>query len=170
MESISVGVNVQHVHCQVVGGQIHRFKNLLEVHGLLSVSTDGDRAVRFQSFLDEPQEVFLVHAGGGVDVSVHFPAVVEVPVRDGLLGCQLSQFIEQNVELELGLKVGETAVAETLERTVSYHGTHVLHVRHEGLQVGHVVGDGILVLQILLRPVDLEDSLDNPGFVAAVLE
>ena len=74
------------------------------------------------------------------------------------------------MKLELGLQVGQATVAEALERTVSYHGTHVLHVRHEGLQVGHVVGDGILVLQILLRPVDLEHSLDNPGFVAAVLE
>ena len=146
MEGISVGVDIKHVNSQVVGSQVHRFKDLSQVHGLLSVPTDGDHAVRFQSFLDEPQEVFLVHAGGGVDVSVHLPAVVEVPVRDGLLGGQLSQFIEQNVELELGLKVGETAVAETLERTVSYHGTHVLHVCHEGLQVGHVVLDGLLVL------------------------
>ena len=74
------------------------------------------------------------------------------------------------MKLELGLKVGQATVAEALERTVSYHGTHVLHVRHEGLQVGHVVVDGLLVLQVLLCPVDLENSLDNVGFVAAVLE
>ena len=65
------------------------------------------------------------------------------------------------MELELGLEVRKAAVAETLERPVSYHGTHVLHVRHEGLQVGHVVLDGLLVLQVLLCPVDLENSLDN---------
>ena len=40
----------------------------------------------------------------------------------------------------------------------------------EGLQVGHVVLDGVLVLQILLCPVDLEHSLDNFAFVAAVLQ
>ena len=74
------------------------------------------------------------------------------------------------MKLELGLKVGQATVAEALERTVSYHGTHVLHVCHEGLQVGHVVLDGLLVLQVLLCPVDLEDSLDNFGFVAAVLQ
>ena len=74
------------------------------------------------------------------------------------------------MKLELGLKVGQATVAEALERTVSYHGTHVLHVRHEGLQVGHVVVDGLLVLQVLLCPVDLENSLDNVGFVAAVLQ
>ena len=74
------------------------------------------------------------------------------------------------MKLELGLQVGEAAVAETLERPVSYHGAHVLHVRHEGLQVGHVVLDGALVLQILLCPVDSEHSLDNFAFVAAVLQ
>ena len=74
------------------------------------------------------------------------------------------------MELELGLEVRQSPVAETLQRTVSYHGAHVLHVRHEGLQVGHVVLDGALVLQILLCPVDLEHSLDNFAFVAAVLQ
>ena len=74
------------------------------------------------------------------------------------------------MKLELGLQVGEAAVAETLERPVSYHGAHVLHIAHEGFQVGHVVVDGRLGLQVLLGPVDLEDSLDNCGLIAAVLQ
>ena len=74
------------------------------------------------------------------------------------------------MKLELGLKVGQATVAEALERTVSYHGTHVLHVRHEGLQVGHVVVEGILVLQILLSSVDFENSFDNSDLVSAVLQ
>ena len=74
------------------------------------------------------------------------------------------------MQLELGLQVGQTPVAETLERPVSYHGAHVLHVRHEGLQVGHVVLYGSPGLQILLSPEDLENSLDNCGFVSAVLQ
>ena len=74
------------------------------------------------------------------------------------------------MKLELGLKVGKATVAEALERTVSYHGTHVLHVRHEGLQVGHIVVEGILVLQILLSSVDFENSFDNSDLVSAVLQ
>ena len=74
------------------------------------------------------------------------------------------------MKLELGLEIRKAAVAEALERTVSYHGAHVLHVAHEGPQVGHVVVDGVLGLQVLLSPVDLENSLDNCGFVSAVLQ
>ena len=88
----------------------------------------------------------------------------------GLLCRQLPQLVQQDVELELGLKVGEAPVTETLERTVRDHGAHVLHVRHEGLQVGHVVLYGSPGLQILLSPEDLENSLDNCGFVSAVLQ
>ena len=64
-------MNIQHVNSQVVGGQIHRFENLCQVHSLLSVSTDGDGSVSFQSFLDKPQQMFLIHAGGCVDMCVH---------------------------------------------------------------------------------------------------
>ena len=74
------------------------------------------------------------------------------------------------MKLIFGLEIGESTVTETLERSIRYHGAHVLHVRHEGLQVGHVVLDGALVLQILLCPVHLEHSLDNFAFVAAVLQ
>ena len=102
--------------------------------------------------------------------SPHLPTVIEVPVRDGLLGCQLPQLIEENVELELGLKVRETPVTETLQRAVSYHGAHVLHVRHEGLQVGDVVVNWRINEEIILSLVDMENSFDNFGSVAAILQ
>ena len=71
MEGISVGVDIKHVNSQVVGSQVHRFKDLGQVHGLLSVPTDGDGSVSFQSFLDEPEQMFLIHAGGCMDMCVH---------------------------------------------------------------------------------------------------
>ncbi len=42
--------------------------------------------------------------------------IVEIPVRDGLLGRQLSQLVEKNVQLELVRQVGQTSVAEALQR------------------------------------------------------
>ena len=78
-----------------------------------------------------------------------------------LLCRQLPQLVEQDVQLELGLKVGEAPVTETLERTVSDHGAHVLHVRHEGLQVGDVVVDRRVCTEVGLSLVDMENSFDN---------
>ena len=44
----------------------------------------------------------------------HLSAVVEVPVRHLLLRGQLPQLVQQDVELVLGLEVGQPPVAETL--------------------------------------------------------
>ena len=89
---------------------------------------------------------------------------------DRLLSCQLPQLVKEDVELELGLQVGQTPVAEALERPVSYHGTHVLHVRHEPREVGHVVLYGGVIGEVRLSLVDLENSFDNFSFVTAILE
>jgi hypothetical protein len=43
--------------------------------------------------------------------------IVEVPVRNSLLSSQFPQLIEQHVELELVGEVGQTTIAETLQRT-----------------------------------------------------
>lgn len=40
------------------------------------------------------------------------PQVVEVAMRNGLLGRQLAQLVEQNVQLELGVQIGEPPIAE----------------------------------------------------------
>ena len=44
----------------------------------------------------------------------HLSAVVEVPVRHLLLRGQLPQLVQQDVELVLGLEVGQPPVTETL--------------------------------------------------------
>ena len=43
--------------------------------------------------------------------------VVEVPVWYGLLSCQLPQLVEQDMQLELVRQVGQTSVAEALQRS-----------------------------------------------------
>jgi hypothetical protein len=48
--------------------------------------------------------------------------IVEIPVRDGLLSRQLSQLVEKDVQLELVRQVGETSVAEALQRPCRQEG------------------------------------------------
>jgi hypothetical protein len=48
--------------------------------------------------------------------------IVEIPVRDGLLGGQLSQLVEKDVQLELVRQVGQTSVAEALQRPCTQEG------------------------------------------------
>ena len=71
MESVPVSVNVQHVHSQIIGGQVHRVEDLGQIHDLVPGPADRDVTVSFESFLDEPQQVFLIHAGGSVNVSIN---------------------------------------------------------------------------------------------------
>ena len=71
MESVAVRVYVEHVHRDVVGRQVERLKDLLQSHHPVSVLANRHVTVCLQRLLDEPQQVLLVHAGGGVDVGVH---------------------------------------------------------------------------------------------------
>lgn len=50
----------------------------------------------------------------GSGSQVHLTDVVEVSMRDFFLRCQLFHLIEQDVHLELGAEVLQTAVAERL--------------------------------------------------------
>lgn len=80
---------------------------------------------------------------------------------DGLLGGQLPQLVEQDVQLELGAEVAETAEAEGLERPVGDERAQQVHVRHE---LGE---DGVLeVLPLALGVVDVEDALLQLDLVA----
>ena len=71
MECVAVGVYVQHVHRDVVGRQVEGLEDLLESHHPVAVLANRHVTVCLQGLLDEPQQVLLVHAGGGVDVGVH---------------------------------------------------------------------------------------------------
>jgi hypothetical protein len=50
--------------------------------------------------------------------------IVEIPVRDGLLSCQLPKLVEKNVQLELVRQIGQTSVAEALQRPCTQEGAH----------------------------------------------
>ena len=59
----------------------------------------------------------------------------------------LPEFVEEDVELELGAEVAESAVAEGLERPVGDESAQQVDVGHEGLQVGVLVGHRLTGLQ-----------------------
>ena len=64
-------MNVQHVNSEVIRRQLYGVKHLGEIHQLVPDLAHRDVPVSFQSLLDKPQQVFLIHAGGGVNVSIN---------------------------------------------------------------------------------------------------
>ena len=63
-------MTVQHVDGEIVGREVHGLEHLVERHHLPAHLADPHLAVSLEALLDEPQEMFLVHTGGSVDVSV----------------------------------------------------------------------------------------------------
>ena len=59
----------------------------------------------------------------------------------------LPELVEEDMELELGAEVAESAVAEGLERPVGDESAQQVDVSHEGLQVGVLVGHRLTGLQ-----------------------
>uniref|UniRef100_A0A1I8ICN0 Protein-serine/threonine phosphatase n=2 Tax=Macrostomum lignano TaxID=282301 RepID=A0A1I8ICN0_9PLAT len=110
LKRVLVGVHIQHVDVQVVGG--------------------------LQTALNKPEQVFLVHGGGAVNMIVHLPNVVEVPVRHQLLLGALSELVQQRVQLVLGEQEAQPAKAVALERAVGGQGDEDLVVGQEGVPVG----------------------------------
>ena len=74
------GVYVEHVYGEVVGRQIHGLEDLLEGHGLVLAPRDAHLRLRLglEGLLDEAQQMLLVHARGGVDVSVNLYKVIRL--------------------------------------------------------------------------------------------
>ena len=85
-----------------------------------------------------------------------------------LLGRQLPQLVEQQVQLELGRQVGQASVAEGLEGPVSDEGAHQVHVRDEHVQVWVLVLNGSAVLEVRLGLEDVVDPVDGPEFESTV--
>lgn len=107
-------MDVQHVHGEVVGRQIHGLEHLGQGHWLPVRAGHHLVGIVLQGLLDEAEQVLLVHAGGGVDVGVHLAGVVEVPVGHRLLGGQFAQLVEEDVHLVFGGQVAQTAIAKGL--------------------------------------------------------
>lgn len=151
---LSHRVHVQSVHAQVEGRQVHALEDLLEGLASAVLDVDDLLGVLLHSSLDESQQVLLVHAGRRVDVCVHLERdpslrrldhfttrplltdahkrgvtclayVVKVSVGNLLLGCQLLHLVQQDVHLEFGAEVLQTAVAERLPGRVN-RSTHTL--------------------------------------------
>jgi hypothetical protein len=56
------------------------------------------------------------------ETAFYLADIVEIPVRHGLLGRQLPQLVEKDVQLELVRQVGQTSVAEALQRPCRQEG------------------------------------------------
>lgn len=67
-------MHIQSVHAEVIGSEVHGLKHLLERLLLALLHVDDFIQVLLHGPLDEAQEMLLVHAGRGVDVSVHLQA------------------------------------------------------------------------------------------------
>lgn len=65
------GVHVQGVHTQVKGRQVHALKHLHECLSLSSFHVNNLLRILLHGPFDKAQEVFLVHAGRGVDMCVN---------------------------------------------------------------------------------------------------
>ena len=110
-------VTVQHVDGEIVGRQVHGLEDLIERHHLPAHLADPHLAVRLEAFLDEPEEMFLVHAGSCMNMGVNLhnvsqlsalswehqefsnlSDVVEISVRDSFLLSQLSDLVEENMK------------------------------------------------------------------------
>ena len=68
-------MTVQHVDGEIVGGQVHGLEHLVERHDLPGHLAHPHLPVSLEALLDEPQEMFLVHTGGRVNVSVNLRIV-----------------------------------------------------------------------------------------------
>ena len=68
-------MTVQHVDGEIVGGQVHGLEHLVERHHLTGHLAHPHLPVSLEALLDEPQEMFLVHTGGRVNVSVNLDIV-----------------------------------------------------------------------------------------------
>ena len=125
-------MNIQNVHSQVIGCEIHRLEHLAQGH-LLTGSSYNDNllSILLQSLFDEAQQVLLIHGTRSVDVSVNFPDIVEVTVRNSFLRSQLTVLVLQNVDLIIRIQKTQSTIAKRFQGSISYHGAHSLHVLDE---------------------------------------
>lgn len=61
--------------------------------------------------------------------------IIEVSMRNGLLACEFSKFVQQHVQLILGREVAQSPIAEGLEGSIGYHRAQQVHILNEGRQI-----------------------------------
>lgn len=155
-------MDVEHVDAEIVSREIHRSEYFLESHNFTALRTsDHLVGVILQCFLNEPEEMLLIHARRGVDVSVDLSNIVEITMGHGLLTGELAELVKQYVQLELGGQIAESPVAERLQRPVGDHRAEKVHVANECRQIGIGVRQRFLVSVILVVRVYVEDTVQR---------
>ena len=77
-------MHIQCVHTQVEGCEVHGLEHLHERLSLASLHMDDLPWILLHGPLDEPQQVFLVHTGCGVDMGIHLGLQGITDIEDGL--------------------------------------------------------------------------------------
>jgi hypothetical protein len=65
--------------------------------------------------LDETKQMLVIHGTGGMNVCVHFSDIVKVSVWHTPLFRTFQLFIQQHMQLKMGLQEGQTPIAECLQ-------------------------------------------------------
>lgn len=71
VEGVAVSMHIQHVHGEVVGGEVHGGKHLRQTHLLTIMATHYLIRISLHCLLDEAQKMLLVHAGCSMDMGIH---------------------------------------------------------------------------------------------------
>ena len=71
VEDCLVSVHVQHVHVEVISGQVERLEDLQQCQKFAITEDDNFARLLLELALDETQQVLLVHARGVMHVCVH---------------------------------------------------------------------------------------------------
>ena len=103
MECI-VRVHIKRVDGEIVRRHLERCEDLEQREQFTVALAHLLLRTRAQLLLDEAQQLLLVHARAVVDVSVHFTAVVEVPVRHRALDFVFRIRIQHIVQIKACFK------------------------------------------------------------------
>ncbi|KAI3484878.1 hypothetical protein L1887_51932 [Cichorium endivia] len=128
VEGVLVGVHVERVNAEVVGGEFERLEHLLQGERL-AVSVDDDVVGEALDLgLDEAEQMLLVHGSAVVDVRVDLAHVVEVTMGHALHVGKLAVLVEQEVKVPLALEVLESAPGEALDGTIRNDAEKVVEI------------------------------------------
>lgn len=147
-------MHVHGVDAEVVGGELQGLEHLLEGK-VLAVTEDDDILGGLAHLgLDEAEQMFLVHAGAVVDVSIDLTDVVKVTMGHTLGLGQLLVFVQQDVHVPLALEVLEATEGKALGGAIRDHGEDKVQILEVLLGLRHL-DNRLLPGMVFLALIDL---------------